>query len=213
VPADAHDVAAFVAARAERWRPATLGRVLASLARVHRVLGLPDPTKDGEVRAAYRAAVRRRAAGGQGGQRHAACLTEGAVGAMLATLGGQLVDCRDRALLLAARDLLAQRGELVAPRIADLAPAAGGSATVRLGRSKTDRTGQGAYQCLGPRAYTAVRVWRRAARITDGPLFRSVHVSGRVGAGLHVGSVNAALKKLARRAASALRRQGIDPDG
>jgi hypothetical protein len=53
------DIAAFLNARAGRWRPATLGRVLASLARVHRVLGLPDPTKDEEVRAAYPAAVRR----------------------------------------------------------------------------------------------------------------------------------------------------------
>src|SRR5688500_3214514 len=46
MPARAHDLAAFVDMRAARWRPATLGRVLASLARVHRVLGAPDPTKD-----------------------------------------------------------------------------------------------------------------------------------------------------------------------
>jgi hypothetical protein len=38
-----------------------------------------------------------------------------------------------------------------------------------------------------------------------------VHVTGRVGAGLHAASVSAVLKKLARRAAAALRRQGIDP--
>jgi integrase len=212
MPADAHDVAGFVATRAERWRPATLGRVLASLARVHRLLGLPDPTKDEEVRAAYRAAVRRRAAAGQGGQRQAAGLTEAAVGAMVVSLGGRLIDCRDRALLLVARDLLARRGELVALRVADLAPAADGGATIRLGRSKTDRVGQGTYQYLGPRAYAALRAWLRASGITDGPLFRSVHVTGRVGAGLHAASVSAVLKKLALRSAPALRRQGIDPE-
>jgi integrase len=211
MPADAHDVAAFVAARAERWRPATLGRVLASLTRVHRLLGLPDPTKDEEVRAAYRAAVRRRAAAGQGGQRQAAGLTEGAVRAMLAGLGGRLIDCRDRALLLAARDLLARRGELAALCVADVMPTADGGATVRLGRSKTDRAGQGSYQYLGPRAYAALRTWLRAARITHGPIFRSVHVTGRVGTGLHAGSVSAVLKKLAWRVGPALQRQGIDP--
>ena len=212
-PAAAHDVAAFIEGRAERWRPATLGRVLASLARIHRLLGLTDPTKDEEGRAANRAAVRRRAAAGQGGQRQAAGLTEGAVRAMLAPLGGRLIDCRDRALLLVARDLLARRGELVALCVADLARAADGGATVRRARSKTDRAGQGSYQYLGPRAYAAFRAWLRAARITEGPLFRSVHVTGRVGAGLHAGSVSAVLKKLARRAAPALRRQGIDPEG
>jgi integrase len=115
--------------------------------------------------------------------------------------------------LLAARDLLARRGEIVALRVADLAPAADGGATVRLGRSKTDRAGHGSYQYLGPRAYAALRAWLRAARIAEGPLFRSVHVTGRIGAGLHAGSVSAVLKKLARRAGPALRRQGIDPEG
>jgi integrase len=212
MPAHAPDVAAFLDARGRRWRPATLGRVLASLARAHRVLGCPDPTKDEEVRAAYRAAVRRRAAAGQGGQRQAAGLTEGAVRAMLASLGGRLIDCRDRALLLAARDLLARRGESVALCVADLAPTPDGGATIRLGRSKSDQAGQGTYQYLGPRAYAAVRAWLRAARITEGPLFRSVHVTGRVGAGLHAGSVSAVLQKLAWRVAPALRRQGIDPE-
>jgi integrase len=211
-PARASDVAAFLDARGRRWRPPTLARVLASLSRVHRVLGLPDPTKDEEVRAAYRAAVRRRAVAGQGGQRQAAGLTEEAVRAMLAVLGGRLIDCRDRALLLAARDLLARRGELVALGVGDLAPTGDGGATIRLGRSKTDRAGQGTYQYLGPPAYAAVRAWLRAARITEGPLFRSVHATGRVGAGLHAGSVSAVLKKLAWRAVPALRRQGIDPE-
>ena len=193
LPAHPHDVAAFLEMRAARWRPATLGRVLASLARVHRALGFPDPTKDAEVRVALRAAVRRRVAAGQGGQRQAAGLTEAAVGAILERTGGRLIDCRDRALLLVARDLLARRGELVALGVGDLAPTGDGGATIRLGRSKRDQVGQGAYQYLGPRAYAALRAWLRAARITDGPLFRSVHVTGRVGAGLHAGSVNAVL--------------------
>jgi hypothetical protein len=58
-----------------------------------------------------------------------------------------------------------------------------------------------------------VRTWLRVARITDGPLFRSVRASGKVGARLHAASVSPILKKLARRAAPALRRHGIDPEG
>jgi hypothetical protein len=150
LPARPRDVAAFVDARAERWRPATLARVLSSLARVHRVLGVPDPTRHEQVRAAYRAVVRRRAEAGQGGQRQAAGLTEAAVTAMLAPLGSHLIDCRDRALLLVARDLLARRSELVALRVRDLVPAIGGGATIRIAQGKTDPTGHGTALYLGP---------------------------------------------------------------
>ena len=49
--------------------------------------------------------------------------------------------------------------------------------------------------------------------MTAGPLFRSVHVTGKVGAKLHEANVNDILKKLARRAAPALKRRGVDPEG
>jgi len=213
LPARPQDLAAFVDAHAERWTPATLRRVLASIARVHRVLGLPDPTKDEEVRVALRGVARRRAEAGQGRQRQAAGLTERALDVMLAPLGDRLIDRRDRALLLVGRDLLARRSELVALRVADLAPADDGGATVLIGRSKTDQAGQGTYRYLGPEAHAAVRAWLAAADIIDGALFRSVHVTGRVGARLHEANVNDILKKLARRAGPALRRRGIDPEG
>jgi integrase len=213
LPARPMDLAAFVDAHADTWSPATLRRVLASIARVHRVLGLPDPTKDEEVRVALRGMARRRAEAGKGRQRQAAGLTERAVDAMLATLGDRLIDLRDRALLLAGRDLLARRSELVALGVSDLAPSDEGGATVLIGRSKTDQEGQGTYRYLGPETYAAVRAWLDAAGLADGPLFRSVHVTGKVGAKLHEANINDVFKKLARRAAPALRRRGIDPDG
>jgi site-specific recombinase XerD len=213
LPARPQDLAAFVDAHGERWTPATLRRVLASIARVHRVLGLTDPTKDEEVRVALKGNARRKAEAGQGRQRQATGLTERALDAMLATLGDRLIDRRDRALLLVGRDLLARRSELVALRVADLVPADDGGATVLIGRSKTDQEGQGIWRYLGPESWAAVRDWLGAAGITDGPVFRSVHVTGRVGAKLHEANVNDILKKLARRAAPALKRRGIDPEG
>jgi integrase len=213
LPARPQDLAAFVDARADQWTPATLRRVLASIARVHRVLGLADPTKDEEVRVALKGMARRKAEAGQGRQRQAAGLTERALDAMLAPLGDRLIDRRDRALLLVGRDLLARRSELVALRVADLAPADDGGATVLIGRSKTDQEGQGVYRYLGPETHAAVRAWLAAAGHSDGPLFRSVHVTGRVGATLHESNVNDIVKKLARGAAAVLRRRGVDPEG
>jgi site-specific recombinase XerD len=171
---------------------------------------------------------------GQGARRRqAAGLTERAVGHILAAtlatmpddrtdgipdglqhgVPDRLIDRRDVALLLTARDLLARRSELVALRVEDLTPAADGGATILIRRSKTDQIGEGAVAYLGPATYRALRAWLDAAGVAEGPVFRSVHRSGRVGAALHAQKVAAILKKLAARAAPELRRLGLDPAG
>ena len=221
LPARPEDLAAFVDTHAERWTPATLRRCLASLARVHRVLALADPTKDEEVRVAMKGAARRRAEVGRGRQRQAAGLTAPVCEALLATLGDRPIDRRDRALLLVARDLLARRSELAALRVEDLKPADDGGATVLIARSKTDQAGQGTYLYLGPVTWAAVQDWLAVVRTTTGapdgsaltgPLFRAVHVTGRVGGAMHPTNIHDRLKALARRAAPRLRRLGVDPE-
>jgi site-specific recombinase XerD len=224
LPARPADLAAFVLAHRARWTPATLRRCLASLARLHRVLRLTDPTKDEEVRGALRAVARGRAAMGQGGQRQATGITAAVLEALLAPLGESLIDRRDRALVLVGRDLLARRSELAALRVEDLTPSPGsgatrGGATVRIGRSKTDQEGQGATLYIGPTAWAAVQAWRQAATaagadLSAGPLFRPVHVTGRVrDRALRAVDVHDVVRKLADRAAPALERLGIAPAG
>ena len=213
LPARPEDLAAFVDAHAERWTPATLRRCLASIARVHRVLGLVDPTKDEEVRVALKGVARRRAEAGWGRQRQAAGITEAVLGALLATLGDRLIDRRNRALLLVGRDLLARRSELAALRVEDLVPTDDGGAAVLIARSKTDQEGQGTYLYLGPDTHAAVRDWLAGAGLLAGPLFRAVHVTGRVSArSLHPTNIHDVFRTLARRAAPRLRRLGVDPD-
>lgn len=229
LPARPEDLAAFVDAHAARWTPATLRRVLASLARVHRVLGLADPTKDEEVRVAMQGVARARAEAGRGRQRQAAGLTRPVLEALLATLGERPIDVRDRALLLVARDLLARRGELAALRVEDLAPGDAGRAgdgragggTVLVARSKTDQTGEGTELYLGPATWAAVQDWLAVVRAAEGlppgaplagALFRSVHVTGRVGGAMHPTNIHDRIRVLARRAAPRLRRLGVDPE-
>jgi hypothetical protein len=114
LPARPADLAAFVLAHRTRWTPATLRRCLASLARLHRVLRLTDPTKDEEVRGALQAVARGRAAMGQGDHPQATGITATVLEALLAPLGESLIDRRDRALLLVGRDLLARRTRVLA---------------------------------------------------------------------------------------------------
>ena len=221
-PARAADVAAFVDAHAVERAPATLRRYVASVAALHRAAGVEDPTKAEDVRLALVAARRAwgaaRSAAGQGTrQRQAAGLTERAVAHILASYGAagpaRLIDQRDVALLLVARDLLARRSELVALRVDDLAAAGGADAgaTVTIRRSKTDQGGEGTTAYIGPEAHAALRAWLAAAGVTSGPAFRAVSARGRVGAtALHAQKVPAIFKKLAHRAAPQLRRLGVD---
>ncbi|GJG89501.1 hypothetical protein tb265_46820 [Gemmatimonadetes bacterium T265] len=221
LPARADDVTAFVDAHATTRAPATLRRYVASVAALHRAAGVPDPTKAEDVRLALTAASRAwadaRAAAGQGTrQRQAAGLTERAVAHILASYDAdgpaRLIDLRDVALLLVARDLLARRSELVAVRVEDVVAADDGGATVHVRRSKTDQFGAGATAYVGPEAYAALRAWLDAAGLAAGPAFRAVSAHGRVGpTALHAQKVPAVLKKLAARAAPQLRRLGLDP--
>jgi hypothetical protein len=197
-----------------------------SIAALHRAARLADPTRDDDVRLALAGAARTwatvRAAAGEGHrQRQAPGLTERAVAHILASYGAagpeRLIDRRDVALLLVARDLLARRSELVALRAEDVRPADDGGATVLIRRSKTDQAGEGITAYLGPEAHAALCAWRDAVHaatgqpLATGPLFRSVHASGRVGAALHPQKVPDILRKLGARAAAQLRRLGIDP--
>ena len=200
LPASAEIVAAFVDDRGAERAPATVRRYVASIATLHRAAGAPDPTKG----AAARFALRRLARAKGTRQRQAAPLTELAVERIAARTGDALIDRRDVALLLVARDLLGRRSEVAALRVADVRPGEDGSGTVLVARSKTDQEGQGSVGYLAPRTMAALAAWLGGAGITAGPLFRGVHRTGRLGRALEPGEVARIFKKLARRA-------GLDP--
>jgi hypothetical protein len=90
-------------------------------------------------------------------------------------------------------------------RVADVRRADDGSGTVLIARSKTDQEGQGSVGYLAPRTVAALDAWLAASALTEGPLFRGVHRTGRLGRALEPGEVARIFKKLARRA-------GLDPE-
>lgn len=219
LPARPQDVAQFVDDRTSLWRPSTLRRVMAAIARIHRIVGVNDPTQDEEVRLALVKAVKTCGKEGRGRPRQATGMTAPVVDACLAPLGTRLIDLRDTALVLVARDLLARRSELAAFEVSDVTPImpdGGGrprDATVLFRWSKTDQEGKGATGYLSPPTYAALRAWLDTAGITEGRLFRSVHVTGRVGTGLHPQKITEIFRKLATRAAPAIRALAVDPAG
>jgi integrase len=150
----------------------TLTRYLNSIGVVHRLAGLPDPTKDPLVASARRMFTRGRRSSAQ----------KSPLGLALIL---RMVDClaeptlwnlRTRALMLVAHSTMARRAELVALCAEDLVSAQDGDGVATLRRTKADQEGRGSDRYLSALAVTAMRDWLEASGIEDGSVFRRLLV-------------------------------------
>lgn len=197
LPATPAALAAYVADSAKSLKPATIRRRLTSIAHQHRAAGLTAPTTDSQVTLALRRLGREQCSR----QEQAAPLGHAEVEKILATTGQAMVDHRDIALLLTARDGLLRRAELVAVAAEDIDGADDGSGTLLIKRSKTDRIGAGAVVYLDKRTMLALVEWVTRAGITSGAIFRSLDRSGRLTPHtLSPDDVSRIFKKMAGRA-------------
>lgn len=188
LPATAETVADYLDARAgEGGKPASLGRYRASIAKIHQLLDLKDPTSAPLVKLRL-AAVRREKGTAQTQARplrfkgpvrdvehdKARGLN---IRALLESCGDDLTGLRDRALLSAAYDTGLRASELVAVAVEHVEEAVDPEARLlQILRSKGDQDGEGATAYLSPRTVAAITAWIDAAGITAGPLFRRVQV-------------------------------------
>ena len=187
LPADPEDLVRYLRAlEADRRRPATLARRVASIATVHRLLDADgaSPTAAPMVRNALRANRRRQGAA----QRQAAPLRFGGslapvggftISALLAACAGDLQGLRDAALLSVGYDAGLRVSELTAIDVRDIRPQADGAGLLHLPRSKTDQEGAGAWAWLSADTVRRVARWRADGRVGDGVLFRRVGVDRR----------------------------------
>lgn len=177
LPADPSALSAYIDAQAsDGLRPATIRRRLTSLSHQHRAAGLPSPAADNQVHLALRRLGRDHCSR----QEQAAPLGHAEVEAIIRTTGQALIDHRDIALLLVARDGLLRRSELVALQCDDIEGQDDRSATLLVRRSKTDRVGAGAIVYLSPRTMVALTEWVTHAGISTGHLFRSIDQRRRI---------------------------------
>lgn len=188
LPATSPQVAAYLEARGQEGaKPASLSRYKASLAKIHQLLGLPDPTKAELVKLTL--AAHRRAVGSAQAQarplRFKGAVKDVArdtarglnVRALLEASGEDLTGLRDRALLSVAYDTGLRATELVAVELAHVLEALDPEARLlAIPRSKGDPDGEGATAYLSPRSVRAIMAWQTMAGITQGPLFRRVQV-------------------------------------
>ncbi len=178
LPATPDTIAAFLRAQADDGKAiATLRRRTATIARMHRAAGLPNPCDSETIRLTLRAIAR--AKGTQ--QKQAAPLSRRDADRIIdriAAEGARLRDRRDVALMLVGRDLLARASELISITVDAVEWIAEDAARIALRRHKTST--QPVWCRLGPDAATALRIWLEAAQITSGTVFRSVTKGGQV---------------------------------
>lgn len=182
LPAAAATVARYLAALADqKAAPSTIERRAAAIRYAHKAAGQEPPTNTEAVKAVMRGIRRtlRRA------PNRKAPATAAPIAAMLEQLAGdELQVLRDRALLLIAFAGALRRSELVALHISDLEMHPGGL-LLHIRSSKTDQEGRGEVipvpHGVRLKPVAALQAWLDAAKITDGPVFRSVDRHGRVG--------------------------------
>ena len=188
LPATPETVADYLDGRAGQGsKPASLGRYKASIAKIHQLLDLKDPTSASLVKLRLQAI--RRSLGTA--QKQARPLRfKGPVRnverdaprglnvrALLESCAEDLPGLRDRALLSAGYDTGLRASELVAIAVEHIVEAIDPDARLlSIPRSKGDQEGEGATAYLSPRTVGALAAWLEAAGIENGPVFRRVNV-------------------------------------
>ncbi len=186
LPAEPSSVATYLNHRADDGaKTASLARYVASIAKIHRLLDLNDPTKNETVRLTLYGLRRKNGSA----QTQAKALrfkgdvknvlrdkTRGiSIKQLLEACGDDLIGLRNRALLSVAYDTGLRRSELVAVQVEDIIAALDADARLlNISRTKGDQVGEGATAYLSPRSVKATKAWQEAAAIKIGPLFRRV---------------------------------------
>lgn len=202
LPADLDTITRYIAAHGELLGRATLARRLVGIGFAHRAASHAWVGGHPLVKATLRGVLRRH---GKPARQAAALMTD-EVRALVATCDGSASGLRDRALLLVGYAGGLRRSELVAIERHDIEDVPGG-VRIRIQRSKTDPTGEGAFigLALGEHRETcpirALRAWIAASEADAGAVFRKISRSGRIAFdGLTPGAVR---RILLRRAALA----------
>lgn len=200
MPASPQLVILYLITHAKTLAISTLERRLLGIAREHRAAGLPAPTTHDSVKNTM-ANIRRERGTAQEGK---AALLLDDLKLCITALPEGLLGVRDRALLLLGWAAALRRSELAGLDVNDLVEHRQGI-VVTIRRSKTDQEGKG-HRIAVPRGQdsqfcpvSAVSMWKEAARIDEGALFRRIDRHGNVGERITGEAVSIVVKRAVER--------------
>lgn len=154
-PGKRQTLCSFLENQAETRAPAAVRRRIYALRKAHRLLGLPDPTRDEEINFAFRRVRRRKSFR----PKQAKGITREYLDRFLETEPETPWGLRNRAMLSLGYELLTRRSELVALRTDDLEERGDGTLRVLVRRSKSDPFGLGRIAFTSERTAQLVRHW------------------------------------------------------
>lgn len=193
IPASPQTIAAFIDDQTQTKALSTVKRRVEAVKFAHRMLNLPSPVADSEVKLALRRALRANRARPKQSQG----LTHAMLGRILAGCPDTLAGKRDAAIVCVGYDSLARSYELSQLTVEHLAE---DCATLLIPRAKNDPTGVGRIAYLSARTRAVLGAWLEESGIVTGPLFQGLHTRKLSGRPLSTSAIRRLVKRAAMRA-------------
>jgi site-specific recombinase XerD len=195
LPASSENVASYIKKISSHLKSSSIKIAVASIAALHNLNSLKDPTQHPDVKIEMRRMYR--TLGRYTKQAYG--INKDLLNKMVAATDDSLRGIRDRAILLVAFDSLCRRSELVSLDFEDLIiDSNDGGLKLKLKKSKTDPHGIGKNLYLSIEAQDALKEWIIKSKISSGKIFRAITVSGKIKDGLNSSHVGRIYKKIAQ---------------
>ena len=195
LPAHPESVALYIRKLSDgRLKSSSIKITVASVAAIHSLNSLTDPTRHSDVKIEMRRMYR--TLGRYAKQAYG--INKDLLDKMVAATDNSLRGIRDKAILLVAYDSLCRRSELVALEFEDvLIDEKDRTIKVKLRKSKSDPHATGRWLYLSGDAQIALHNWINASHINSGKLFRGISVAEKVKPSLNVSQIARIFKRLA----------------
>ena len=196
LPAEPEIVAQYIRKLSDgHLKSSSIKIAVASIAALHNLNSLKDPTQNPDVKIEMRRMYR--TLGRYAKQAYG--INKGLLNKMLTATDNSLRGIRDKAILLVAYDSLCRRSELVSLEYEDfIIDDEDGSVKLKLRKSKTDPHGIGKHLYLSNEAQQALKDWITRSKISSGKIFRAITATGKIKDSLNSSYIGRIYKKLAK---------------
>ena len=193
LPASNEIVASYIKKLSSHLKSSSIKIAIASVAAIHNLNSLKDPTQHPDVKIEMRRMYR--TLGRYAKQAYG--INKDLLDKMVAATEDSLRGVRDKAILLVAYDSLCRRSELVSLEFEDISIEEK-SIKLKLRKSKTDPHGVGKNLYLCSEAQHALKDWIDRSKISSGKIFRAITVTGKIKDSLNSSHIGRIYKKIAK---------------
>ena len=195
LPASSEIVASYIKKLSSHIKSSSIKIAVASIAALHNLNSLNDPTQTPNVKIEMRRMYR--TLGRYAKQAYG--INKDLLDKMVSATDNSLRGIRDKAILLVAYDSLCRRSELVSLEFEDLIINSNDeSLKLKLRKSKTDPHGIGKNLYLSNKSQLALKERIVKSKISSGKVFRAITTTGKIKDSLHPSHVGRIYKKIAQ---------------